>query len=171
MRRTKKWAVEVKSDLPNGTISEAIQRLAFTFNYKWPGGVGDYTTEVNHNLMIKYLVFDADKKEITYSSNERFLKDVDIEILTELGDLVEYFKHPPLMDVERKVVKEPTKLPKVEFTYHKNKESRTRVILVTDSDDDFIRGFDCNDGYKYKIFRWTQIGLLGAKFLGFETNP
>lgn len=88
---TSKWAVEIG----NEKISEAVQRIAFSYGYNWTG--------VDNRVQYTdrpFLVFDPDDKIITYSCNREHLKEKGYEIVLYIDKMVELFNNPPTADLK-----------------------------------------------------------------------
>lgn len=90
-KNTNRWAVEVK----NANLSEAIQTIAFSFGYKW---IGDSESKLEKAITVKYLVFNPDTHQITWSTHWESL-DVN-EITSDLDRAMELFKNPPENEVK-----------------------------------------------------------------------
>lgn len=88
-KRTNKFAVEVGS--PN--ISEAVQRIAFSYGYNWIGS-GKVPNEVKYTDS-KFLCFDSVHKSITWASNKFDLVSIMNQIVNTFEDAMVLFKNPP----------------------------------------------------------------------------
>lgn len=94
---TTTWAVEVGTS----ELSEAIQRIAFSFGYGWPDGAGvKYTFG-------QYLIFNPELKLIHYSNNRSVVESCLCKIVITFDEIVKLFKEPPVKNwvhVDRTVI-------------------------------------------------------------------
>ncbi len=159
-KNTNKWAVNVDSE----NTSEAIQRLAFSYGYRWPE-----ITSLNESLYkdAPYLVFDPKYKLIQYCEDMEGVEKWAFVIYDELEDVIESFRNPPPMPVKQEQT-EPGKFPLVRFFYDKG-VTHLRVLLVTSQDTDYIQGYEKSDGYRFKKFLMKHVGVI--EFLGFSEKP
>lgn len=88
--KTTRWAVKVD----NVYISEAIQRVAFSFGYYWSSGPVVSYTDAN------YLVFDAKTKLITFTYTIDTVKETISKIVNSLDNVIDMFKNPPQEKLE-----------------------------------------------------------------------
>lgn len=87
-KNTNQWAVMVG----NINVSEAVQRIAFSFGYEWLGsGKAIYDTAGN-----QILYFNPDNKRITCGLDCRKLSNLDAcKVCYTLEEAMETFKNPP----------------------------------------------------------------------------
>ena len=84
-QNTNKWAVEVAS--PN--VSEACQRIAFSFVYRWPVGPSSGEKVVHTNA--KFLVFNPEDKSIAWCSVRSGVQLYVNQIVATFDQLVTLF--------------------------------------------------------------------------------
>jgi len=90
--KTNTWAAIVGS----ATLSEAVQRVAFSFGYKWPNG---YRQGEIVATGYPVLFFNPEDKTISFGF-DRTVSDKACKVCTTFDQVMELFKNPP------KVVKE-----------------------------------------------------------------
>lgn len=83
---TNAWAVTVG----NSKFSEAVQRIAFSFEYQW----GDFTKSVKHTD-VPVLYFTPGNKYITYGTSRDGLEDQVCKVVNTLEEVIENFNNPP----------------------------------------------------------------------------
>jgi hypothetical protein len=90
--KTNTWAALVGSL----AISEAIQRVAFSFGYKWPG----YNSgEVVHTVY-PVLFFNPDLKTILFGFDTKTVDDKACKLCITFDQVIELFKTPPVVKKE-----------------------------------------------------------------------
>lgn len=85
--KTNKWATLVGSP----ASSEALQRLAFSFGYKWPG----YNSGEVANTSYPVLFFNPDLKTIGFAFDTKTAEDMACKLCVTLDQVIELFKTPP----------------------------------------------------------------------------
>ncbi len=88
---TNKWGVEVGGP----EISEAIQRIAFSFGYRWAMDRNSLRNEVR-NVNGQVLVFNPDEKEITFCASRQSADRYVCKMIRIISEVVEMFKTPPV---------------------------------------------------------------------------
>jgi hypothetical protein len=203
MRDDTMWAVAVQ----NPAISEAVQRIAFSFGYGWsarPPG-----KDVVQYINSKWLVVTPHMKRIHHTQSDPTNFNGVIKVVNTISEVVELFKNPPktTLSFNTNVVIHPTgqvsvlinaitsyvfesdkfdelvdkrseflgrnkdkkKLAKASFIYtSQNTGRRMRTVLIIDSTETNIRGFDLDESnYKIKNFLKSKIDG-GIAFIGYE---
>lgn len=97
------WAMVVK----NREMNEAIQRIAYSFKYKWRGSVD---SSINKECDIRFLnasvlYFSIEEKLITYSmdSNETYLNNNVFKVCYTIDGAVATFNNPPKIIKSEKI--------------------------------------------------------------------
>lgn len=90
--KTNTWAALVGSP----AISEVLQRLAFSFGYKWPG----YTSVEVVNTSYPVLFFNPDRKTIGFAFDTKSVDLMACKLCVTLDQVVELLKTPPDMKEE-----------------------------------------------------------------------
>lgn len=85
-KNTNVWAAIVGGP----SESEAIQRIAFTFGYKWDNGL-----DCPYAVKYPALLFDADTKTISYSDDRNGLDDKVCQVCVSLVQAMNLFLTPP----------------------------------------------------------------------------
>jgi hypothetical protein len=192
--RTNRWAVQVTPKL-----SEAVQRIAFSYGYKWHAG----PAEVRYTEY-PFLTFHPDTKTFGFVSENDIVKDHVSRVVTTFEDVIDLFNNPPesplvmegtvilrngdvkphalVLAAEHfdKVVKardellarNRKKLPIVKFVYtSQTSTKKERKVAVTKFEPRmFIEGYDLDDRNRYKRFLMDRINGFVA-FDGFVDNP
>jgi hypothetical protein len=86
---TNKWAVEVAT--PN--VSEAIQRIAFSYGYRWP--VGPAEGEMVSHTNARFLMFTPDGNTIQWANYRQDVEAYVNQIVATFDKVVDLFKNPP----------------------------------------------------------------------------
>lgn len=192
--RTNRWAVQVTPKL-----SEAVQRIAFSYGYKWhagPSGVR-YT-------QYPFLIVHPDTKAFGFCEKDPVEnQELVSRVVTTFEDVIDLFNNPPESplvvegtvilrngDVKPhalelaaehfdKVVKardellarNRKELPVVTFVYtSQSSTKKDRRVAVTKFARMFIEGYDIDDKNRYKRFLMDRINGFVA-FDGFVDNP
>jgi hypothetical protein len=123
-------------------MSELVQRLAFSFGYKWRFGSTDVLIK-----NARFLFLDTVSKTIAFGHESTGFKHV----VGSLDNVLNLLKNPPK---EEKLEKSETvKLPWVKFKYVTNNYlNPVRIdVYVIDDDNYYIRGIDLLSN-SYKTF-------------------
>ena len=86
---TSKWAAEVSTK----NISEAVQRIAFSYGYRWP--IGPVNGEKVTQTQTRFLVFNPVDKSITYIHDRFTAEGYVSQIVSTFDQLVNLFTNPP----------------------------------------------------------------------------
>lgn len=182
-KKTNTWAALVGSE----TISEAIQRIAFSFGYEWIQNGAQVSRKD-----APVLCFNPNNKTITYEISRIGLEDKVCDICVSLDAVMNKFVMPPVPTEKRvgaatlfkdgsvyldacsirskdmdELIKardeflgrtKKVKLPVVQFDYNSpSSGNRPRKIMVVDTDNTYLKGLDMDDGNQYKEFRRDRI--------------
>jgi hypothetical protein len=154
-KRTNIWAVEVD----NNKLSEAVQRIAFTYGYLWSS---KKELEIR-NTYFKYIYFNPTTKRICLKPNDLPMDDYVCKVVSTFVEIMDNLEFPPVVSKEVAELK----LPVVVFTYKSPTYTfKTRKVKVVSMEDGFLKGYDMEDGEMYKQFRLDRIdGPI--RFIGF----
>jgi hypothetical protein len=191
-----KWAVEVG----NANLSEAIQTIAFSYGYSWSGWgaktvdnttakflvfnpeskaltYGNYRYELEDTCSQVVTTFDAVMtllktpptttvkvgSDITVSKSG----DVSVRLWTVGSDLFD-----KVVTARNTLLGKKNKLPVVKFTYtSQNSGRKTRNVMVTEMDADYISGLDMDADNKFKKFLVGKVGVGGVQLVSFADEP
>lgn len=90
---TTRWAVKVQSP----SISEAIQRIAFSFEYQWQGDIGKPVVKNTHST---HLVFDPTTKKVFFIVEFTNVENHVCKIVETISEAIELFKTPPTCNLQ-----------------------------------------------------------------------
>lgn len=191
-KNTSKFAIQ--TDSPG--ISEACQRIAFTFGYRWL--VADLNEICNTDA--KYLAFNPETKEMLWTDHRNYLDTLVNTIANNFEDLVGLLNNPPktsrmvrsaevfangdvkvdgittvksdFFDIvirERNDFLGRQKLPLVTFSYtSKSSGTKLRRVAVLEWENNGLVGLDTDDNNKYKRFLTEKINGK-VEFQGFTS--
>lgn len=186
--KTNSWAAIVGTT----ALSEAVQRVAFTFGYQWKG-VGMNITGTSYPV----LIFNPDDKTIGYSLDQRTIGNLVCKACVTFDQVMDLFKNPPkskkmekvgslevyddgsvfvesgvaitsdvfnkVVEIRNKLMGKKVKLPVIRFRYHSpTSGAKVRNIALLSEDKDHLAGLDLDDGNTFKQFRKDRLMVGGA---------
>lgn len=190
--KTSKWAFLPKSPVE----SETIQRIAFSFGYKW-----NISGNMISHVCERILCFNPSNKDITYSSSKQNVDDQVCLYCSSIEEALGYFKTPPkilssketsrgivysdgsvfvkgaalssvefddLVEARKSVLGLTKKVPYISFSYKSESKAKKtlRRLFLLSETDDLISGLDVDDAKQFKHFRKDRISG-DVVFLGF----
>jgi hypothetical protein len=175
-KNTNKWAVEVG----NANLSEAIQTIAFSYGYSWSGWGAKTVSNTTAKFLVfnpesKSIIFTNSRHEVEDSCNQvvtTFDAVMNLfksppQVSVRMGDwtiakngnvtlsdiAIPADEFDRVVNKRNEVMGKKDKLPVVKFTYtSQNSGRKTRNVMVTEMDDDYISGLDMDADNKFKKF-------------------
>lgn len=186
--KTNSWAAIVGTN----ALSEAVQRVAFTFGYEWK-----WTGKCIIATGYPVLIFNPNDKTIGYALGQQDVDNLVCKVCVTFDQVMDTFKNSPkvkkveevgcvkvhedgsllveetyvidgkdidkIIDVRNKLMGKKQKLPVVKFRYHSpTSGAKVRQIALVGEDDVYLNGLDLKDGNKFKQFRKDRLEVGGS---------